>query len=550
MKDIKGIKKQTIPVMLQESFEKYKNNKSLSFVGEKDKTYAELKSEVERLGNQLRQIGVHKGTKVAVLSENMPNWGVAYFAIGCVGAIVIPILPDFHPTEIANILKLVDAEVIFVSEPLRRKISKTEFPTLKIIGMEDFHIENDEFYDKFSMAKSFENFQYEDVDEEDLLSIIYTSGTTGKSKGVMLTHKNIVWTTEQCKSLQDVNERDCFLSVLPLSHTLENTLCLNLPIMYGASVYYLRRAPTAAVLLPALKKVKPTFMLLVPLIIEKIYKGKVLPEINKNKITKALYKVRFFQKVINRMAGNKLYEVFGGHLRFFGIGGAKLDTRVERFLMDSKFPLAIGYGLTETSPLLAGTVGDNARLNSTGIPLKGVKLRIANADPVTGEGEVQAFGQNVMKGYYKEPELTARVFTKDGWFRTGDRGKFDSSGFLYLKGRIKNMIVGSSGENIYPEEIESVINRMQYVMESLVVEQKGRLVAMVHLNMEDIEFRYKQMKEETVQKVNTQIDQILQEIQKHVNEQVNKFSRIQMVILQPVPFEKTPTHKIKRFLYL
>ena len=550
MNDIKNMKKQTLPVMLQTSFYKYKNNKALSFVGENFKTYGDLKFEVEKLGTQLREIGVRKGTKVAVLSENMPNWGVAYFAIGCVGAIVVPILPDFHSTEISNILKLVEAEVIFVSKPLRRKINNTEFPSLKIIGMEDFHMEKEEVYDNLSAKKSCENFQYEDVDEEDLLSIIYTSGTTGKSKGVMLTHKNIVWTTEQCKSLQDVNETDRFLSVLPLSHTLENTLCLNLPIMYGASVYYLKKAPTPAVLLPALKKVKPTFMLLVPLIIEKIFSRKVLPEINKNQIIKNLYKIRFFQKFINKMAGNKLYEVFGGHLRFFGIGGARLDVRVERFLMDTKFPLAIGYGLTETSPLLAGTVGDDVRLLSTGIPLKGVKLRIANADPVTGEGEVQAFGKNVMKGYYKEPELTARVFTEDGWFRTGDRGKFDSSGFLYLKGRIKNMIVGSSGENIYPEEIESVINRMQYVMESLVVEQKGRLVAMVHLNMEDIELRYKQMKEETVQKVNAQIDQILQEIQQHVNEQVNKFSRIQMVVLQPVPFEKTPTHKIKRFLYL
>jgi len=550
MNDIKKNKKQTIPVMLQASFEKYKNNKSLSFVGEKDKTYAELKSEVERLGTQLRGIGVVKGTKVAILSENMPNWGTAYFAIASIGGIVIPILPDFHSTEISNILKLVDADVIFVSEPLRKKINNTEFPSLKIIGMEDFHMENNDGYENFSMAKPCENFKYEDVDEEDLLSIIYTSGTTGKSKGVMLTHKNIVWTTVQCKSFQNITEKDRFLSVLPLSHTLENTLCLNLPIMYGASVYYLKRAPTASVLLPALKKVKPTFMLLVPLIIEKIYMRKVLPEINNNKITKALYKVRFFQKIINRMAGNKLFEVFGGQLNFFGIGGAKLDSRVERFLMDTKFPLAIGYGLTETSPLLAGAVGNKVKFLSTGTPLKGVKLRIANADPITGEGEVQAIGQNVMKGYYKEPELTAGVFTKDGWFKTGDRGKFDSSGALFLKGRIKNMIVGSSGENIYPEEIESVINRMQYVMESLVVEHKGRLVAMVHLNMEDIEHRYRQMKEETVQKVNAQIDQILHEIQQHVNEQVNKFSRIQMVVLQPVPFEKTPTHKIKRFLYL
>lgn len=550
MNDFKKMKKQTLPVMLQTSFYKYKNNKALSFVGEDCKTYGDLKSEVEKLGIQLRELGVRKGTKVAVLSENMPNWGVAYFAIACVGAIVVPILPDFHHTEISNILKLVEAEVLFISKPLRRKVNNDEFPSLKIIGIEDFKVVGDVDSENLSEKKLSENFHYEDVDEEDLLSIIYTSGTTGKSKGVMLTHKNIVWTTEQCKSLQDVNETDRFLSVLPLSHTLENTLCLNLPVMYGASVYYLKRAPTPAVLLPALKKVKPTFMLLVPLIIEKIYRKKVLPQINDNKITKVLYKYRFFQKIINKMAGSKLYEVFGGKLRFFGIGGAKLDTRVERFLMDTKFPLAIGYGLTETSPLLAGTVGDNVRLKSTGIPLKGVKLRIANADPVTGEGEVQAFGKNVMKGYYKEPELTARVFTDDGWFRTGDRGKFDSSGFLYLKGRIKNMIVGSSGENIYPEEIESVINRMQYVMESLVVEQKGKLVAMVHLNMEEIELRYRQMKEETVQKVNAQIDQILQEIQKHVNEQVNKFSRIQAVVLQPIPFEKTPTHKIKRFLYL
>ena len=550
MNDIKKMKKQTLPVMLQTSFEKYKNNKALSFIGENCKTYGDLKSEVEKLGTQLRKIGVRKGTKVAVLSENMPNWGVAYFAIACVGAIVVPILPDFHSTEISNILKLVEAEVLFVSKPLRRKINNTEFPSLKIIGLEDFHMESNDGYENFSLDKPCENFKYEDVDEEDLLTIIYTSGTTGKSKGVMLTHKNIVWTTVQCKAFQNITEKDRFLSVLPLSHTLENTLCLNLPIMYGASVYYLKRAPTASILLPALKKVKPTFMLLVPLIIEKIYMRKVLPEINKTRIIRNLYKIRFFQKIINRMAGNKLFEVFGGQLNFFGIGGAKLDSRVERFLMDTKFPLAIGYGLTETSPLLAGAVGNKVKFLSTGTPLKGVKLRIANADPITGEGEVQALGQNVMKGYYKEPELTAGVFTKDGWFKTGDRGKFDSSGALFLKGRIKNMIVGSSGENIYPEEIESVINRMQYVMESLVVEHKGRLVAMVHLNMEDIEHRYRQMKEETVQKVNAQIDQILHEIQQHVNEQVNKFSRIQMVVLQPVPFEKTPTHKIKRFLYL
>jgi long-chain acyl-CoA synthetase len=277
-----------------------------------------------------------------------------------------------------------------------------------------------------------------------------------------------------------------------------------------------------------------------------------LPQINSKAITRQLYKVRFFHKLLNRVAGKKLYETFGGELKFFGIGGAKLDDQVERFLMDAKFPLAIGYGLTETSPLLAGAVGNNVRFQSTGIPMQGVQLRIGNADPLTGEGEIQAKGENVMQGYYKEPGLTKEVFTEDGWFKTGDLGKFDKSGFLYIKGRIKNMIVGASGENIYPEEIESVINRMEYVLESLVVEQKGRLVAMVHLNMEEIEQRVKimkEMKEEAVNKINTRVDEILEEIRQKVNEEVNKFSRLQKVVLQPVPFEKTPTLKIKRFLY-
>jgi len=327
-------------------------------------------------------------------------------------------------------------------------------------------------------------------------------------------------------------------------------LVLILPIMFGASVHYLRKPPTAPVLLPALKIVKPTTMLVVPLIIEKIFKGKILPGINERWITRTLYKTALFRKLLHRVAGKKLEETFGGQLRFFGIGGAKLDDNVERFLMDARFPFAIGYGMTESSPLLAGAVVGKTRYLSTGPAMPGVELRIGDADPKTGEGEIQARGQNVMKGYYKEPELTKDAFTVDGWLRTGDRGCFDKQGCLYIKGRIKNMIVGSSGENIYPEEIESLINRMEYVLESLVVQQKGRLVAMVHLNFEEMENRYKLMKEEAVQLFNEKTDEILREIQLKVNEELNKFSQIQRVVLQPVPFEKTPTQKIKRFLYL
>ena len=233
-----------------------------------------------------------------------------------------------------------------------------------------------------------------------------------------------------------------------------------------------------------------------------------------------------------------------------GLEELSLMIRVERFLMDAKFPFAIGYGMTESSPLLAGAVVGKTRYLSTGPAMPGVELRIGNVDPKTGEGEIQARGMNVMKGYFKEPELTKEAFTEDGWLRTGDRGCFDKNGCLYIKGRIKNMIVGSSGENIYPEEIESLINRMEYVLESLVIQQKGRLVAMVHLNFEEMEKRFKLMKEEAVQLFNEKTDEILQEIQVKVNEELNKFSQIQRIVLQPVPFEKTPTQKIKRFLYL
>lgn len=535
--------------MLQKSFRDYADRNSLVFAGEEERTYSELESEVKRAARHLKLIGISKGDKVAILSTNMPNWGVAFFAIGVTGAVAVPILPDFHPNEIRNILKHAEVSALYVSEGLTNKLLPDEYPDIKIIEIENFRLQN-AISDSSAELPDADGFVFEDVDEEDLLSIIYTSGTTGKSKGVMLSHKNIVWTAQQSRLLHRVDANDRFLSVLPLSHTLENTLVLILPVMFGASVHYLRKPPTAPVLLPALKSVKPTTMLVVPLIIEKIFKGKILPGINEKWITRNLYKTAFFRRILHRVAGKKLEQTFGGQLRFFGIGGAKLDDNVERFLMDAKFPFAIGYGMTESSPLLAGAVVGKTRYLSTGPAMPGVELRIADADPLTGEGEIQARGENVMKGYYKEPELTRDTFTQDGWLRTGDRGCFDKDNCVYIKGRIKNMIVGSSGENIYPEEIESVINRMEYVLESLVIQQKGRLVAMVHLNFEELEKRFRLMRDEAVHLFNEKTDEILQEIQKKVNEELNKFSQIQQIVLQPVPFEKTPTQKIKRFLYL
>lgn len=549
--------KLTLQNLINQSVQKFGDKTSVVFAGEENYTYQQMGNDINLLANLLTELGVKRGDKVAILSTNMPNWGVAFFSVSVLGAIVVPILPDFHANEIKTILEHSESKVLFVSEGLYKDINKEAAGLLEhMILIEKFAVipegtPANQFGELQSSLPSVrKNFSRPEVEEEDLASIIYTSGTTGKSKGVMLTHKNLTWTAQQCYTLQEINDNDRFLSVLPLSHTLENTVGFLLPLKYGASVHYLRKPPVASVLMPAFQLVKPTIMLSVPLIIEKVFKSKIFPEFQKSAITRTLYSFPPIRKVMHRVAGKKLHQTFGGKLHFFGIGGAKLDSTVERFLYEGKFPYAIGYGLTETSPLLAGAVAANRRLGSTGIVMEGVRLRIADADPVTGEGEIQAQGANVMKGYYKSPEMTQEVFTEDGWFKTGDRGMFDKNGKLYIKGRIKTMIVGASGENIYPEEIESVINKMKFVLESLVVEKKGKLVAMIHLNMEEIEQNFKDLKAGAQQFIHDKSDEILREIQKKVNEEVNKFSRIQQVVLQPIPFEKTPTKKIKRFLYV
>ncbi|HPE76844.1 MAG TPA: AMP-binding protein [Draconibacterium sp.] len=548
--------KLTISALFNESVKNYSNKKSLVFVGEENYTYQQLGNDAKLVATLLSDLGVAKGDKVAILSTNMPNWGVAFFAISIVGAVAVPILPDFHDNEIKTIIEHSEAKVIFVSSGLFGSLTSESQQLLdQIILIENFALvpknaktQNPETL-KSSLPSAINESVQAEVEEEDLASIIYTSGTTGNSKGVMLTHKNLAWTTQQCYTLQEINSGDRFISLLPLSHTLENTVGFLLPVKYGASVHYLRKPPVPSVLLPALEVVKPTIMLTVPLIIEKVFRSKIYPAFQKSTATRFLYSLAPTRKILNKIAAKKLYKTFGGELRFFGIGGAKLDTTVERFLYEGGFPYAIGYGLTETSPLLAGAVPGKTKIGSTGIAMEGVHLRIANADPVTGEGEIQAKGENVMRGYYKAPEITSEVFTEDGWFKTGDRGCFDKNKMLHIKGRIKTMIVGASGENIYPEEIESVINKMRFVLESLVIEKKGKLVAMIHLNMEEIENNFKHMKEEAQQFIQDKSDEILKEIHKKVNEEVNKFSRIQQVVLQIDPFEKTPTKKIKRFLY-
>ena len=546
----------TFPGMFNETLRKFGKHHAYAFVGEEPKTYETINKEIQALIAFQEKIGICPGDKVAILSLNMPNWAVAYFSITFMGAVVVPILPDFSGTEVANVLEHSGARAIFISNSLLSRIEGFKSDDLKTaILIENFSLifsENSSAkYDLAALPAKIYN-----IEEEDLASIIYTSGTTGRSKGVMLTHKNISYNALKGRAIQFIDENDRFLSVLPLSHTYENTLGLILPMLCGSCVYYLRKPPTPSVLIPALAEIKPTMMLTVPLIIEKIYFNKILPTFRDNLFLNILYKIPFLRKKLNAAAGHKLIKTFGGELKFYGIGGAKLNRVVERFLREANFPYAVGYGLTETAPLLAGSNPQKSVYESTGPAIEGIELIIHNPAKKTGEGEIWAKGPNVMKGYYKEPDMTNEVLTPDGWFKTGDLGTLDPNNNLFIKGRLKNMIVGASGENIYPEEIESIINNFRFVVDSLVVQQKGKLVALVQINMEELEKKYQvlkqdmtRQKQDMTRQVEEKVEEVLTELQEYVNSQVNKFSQIQKVVQHPVPFQKTATLKIKRFLY-
>jgi len=553
------LKKLTLPELLSTSCSQFKNNLSLNFVQSGKRTYQDFYHEVISLSNYLITSGIQKGDKIAILSANMPQWGITQFAIAQTGAIAVPVLPGFSTPEIRNILEHSEAKMIFVSKLLYKLIAdiKTDFLEQKILINRFARIPENypaEEIDKLENNIDLNNLLLHpeiQVEEEDTASIIYTSGTTGFSKGVELTHRNLVWDARQCATIQPVSTKDRFLSILPMAHTFENTLGLLLPIMFGAQIYYLDRLPTPKLLVPAMQKVRPTVMLSVPLIIEKIYKTQVLPKFTSTAFTKTLYRFAPMRKLFHRLAGKKLMQTFGGKIVFFGIGGSKLDPIVERFLQEARFPYAIGYGLTETSPMSAGTAPYSTFLQSVGPAMEGVSIKINEPDK-RGEGEIWIKGPNVMKGYYKRPELTKEVFSEDGWFKTGDLGSFDKKGRLAIRGRIKTMILGASGENIYPEEIESIINNFRFVNESLVVESKGKLVAMVHFNMEELEKQYQKLKNQAGNyktAINDYLEEQKKELFEYVNSRVNNFSKLQLVLVQHEPFEKTPTHKIKRFLY-
>ena len=534
----------TLYELVRNSVENFASRIAYSMFDGEDVTYAEVGRRVARVQEILTTSGLRPGDKVALLSSNMPNWGVCYFAITSAGMVAVPILPDFSGEELDMIIEHAEAKALLVSDRLFTKLSRKTIDRLNVVvrtknlGVIAQHVRE-------AGATGIPT-------PDDLAVIIYTSGTTSKPKGVMLTHKALCKQTEISSAIFPVHGDDTFLSVLPLSHTYECSIGMIYPFSEGARVVYLDRPPTASALMPALRSVRPTVMLIVPLVIEKIYRHQVLAKFNSNGFWKSLYRVGFLRRYLHRVAGKKLMKVFGGRLRFLGIGGAKLDRGAERFLLEARIPYAIGYGLTETAPLLAGAAPSQVRLGSTGPQAPGVELRLDNINPDTRQGEIVALTPSIMLGYYKNPEATAEAFTADGWFRTGDLGEFDKDGWLYIKGRLKNMIVGPGGENIYPEDIESVLNSHVCIADSIVTEQEGRLVALVHFNREEIETMIDDWREEWTTKKEAweaKTEQLKKEIMDFVNAKVNRFSRISEVVEEKEEFVKTPTQKIKRFLY-
>ena len=501
-------------------------------------TYSSFRTKTERLSQRMSRFGIKHGDRVAIFSQNMPNWVVAYFAATAFGRVAVPILPDSSENELSNILNHSESKVIFISKRLLPKLSEACKERLTLI----IDIETFEF-----LKKNKEDFKcngwVKDPQPDDLACIIYTSGTTGKAKGVMLSHRNLSSNLAAAFKAKPAFKNDRFLSILPAAHAYEMSVSTIYSFYVGATCYTLQKPPTPTILLAAMKKVKPTIVCSVPLIIEKVVKNSVLPTIRKSRILS--WADKRIPHILHWFIGRRMVSTFGGKLAFFGIGGAKLDPAVEQFLIDCKFPYAVGYGLTETAPLVCNVmVNKKKHLGSIGPASYKVDIRLDNMNPANGEGEIVVRGDNVMLGYYKDPERTLQVLDDEGWFHTNDIATMDEQGNYYIKGRLNNTILGPSGENIYPEEIEQVINNIEGVEESLVLERDGKLVALVKFT--DNAINWDQAVED---KWFEELENRKKAVLEWVNKKVGKNSKIGEVDAMKEPFEKTATQKIRRFKY-
>ena len=507
-------------------------------VGGQEYTYESFKHKCLELSQRFNRWGISAGDKVAILSNNMPNWTVAMFSCVPFGRVTVPILPDSSESEVTNILNHSDCKAIFISKRLMKKLSSECRAKLRLV----IDIETFQLIKKDDSAFTCEGRSAE-PQADDLASIIYTSGTSGNAKGVMLSHRNFCQNIIAAAHAQPAGKKDRWLSILPMSHTYEMAFSVLYPLYAGGCVYYIQKPPTPSILMNAMKQVRPTIMCSVPLIIEKVYRNTVVPTIQRSRTLSWMEKHAPW--LLYRLIGKKLYRSFGGKLKFFGIGGSKLNPAVEEFLLKARFPYAVGYGLTETAPLITNACVGKTGVGSIGVPAYNVEVKLDNVNPETGEGEIVAKGDNVMLGYYRDPERTRSVLNDDGWFRTHDLACMDSKGRYYIKGRLGNMIVGPSGENIYPEEIEEVINTIRGVNESLVFQKDGKLVALVKFDDDIVDWEQLEREEKFFENLEARKKAVLDFVNKHVSKQSN----ISEVDAMKENFEKTATNKIRRYKY-
>ena len=518
-------------------------------------TFGQVAEEVARLHLLMAACGIREGEKVALVGKDSARWCIAYMAVITYGAVLVPILQDFNANDIQHILNHSDSELLFVSDRSWEGIDEERLPRLRAaFSLSDFgclyerdgvgaRAASEGLDEKMKEAypKGFtrDDIRYARRGNEEVAVLNYTSGTTGFSKGVMLTGNNLAGNVTYAMTLDLMYRGDEELCFLPLAHAYSCAFNLLTPMAVGAHINILGKMPTPKILLKAFADIRPNLIITVPLILEKIYKKMILPEISRPAVRMAL-RVPGIRGLIYKKIRDKLTAALGGRFCEVIVGGAAMNEEVTEFLHRIGFRFTIGYGMTECAPLISY---DNWRAyvpGSCGQILKDImEVRIDSPDPLREVGEIQVRGENVMQGYYKNPEATASVFTPDGWLRTGDLGTIDTAKRIYIRGRSKSMILSSNGQNIYPEEIESKLNNLPYVAESVVVERKGRLVALVYPDYDAL----------TGGLTENDLPALMETNRKEVNKQLAYYEQLAEISLHPMEFEKTPKRSIKRFLY-
>ncbi len=514
-------------------------------------TFGELATQIEKMHVLFEAIGIEKGQKVALCAKNSARWGIAFFAANTYEAVVVPILADFHPDSVNSLVDHSESVVLFTDTDIWPKLDIAKMPAVRaVVSTGDFKLlyaadekiqtANDNldvlFAEKYPDGFTAADVSYPVNNDKELAIINYTSGTTSAPKGVMLRYEcisaNVAFGQKRLPSYPE----DKIVSMLPMAHMYGMMFELIYPLCGGSSIYYLGKAPTPALLLGAMAEVKPYLVITVPLVMEKIFKSKVAPIVNKP-VMKVLCAIPGVNQLIFKKVRNTLLNAFGGKVREIVMGGAALNPDVEKWFRRFKLPFTVGYGMTEAAPLMAYEDWWEFASKSCGKPIDTVEVRIDSEDPYSKVGEIQARGTNIMSGYYKNEEATKAAFTEDGWMRTGDLGLLDKKGNIFIKGRSKNMILSASGQNIYPEEVEAVVNNQPYVIESVVIDRGASLVALVYLDSE-------KLKAEGVD-AQAQMDLLKAE----VNKAMPSYSKIGKVEIMAQPFEKTPKMSIKRFMY-